>query len=595
MDGSLARVGLSLLLRSALFVALVLGPALFLDRLRLRARIRHGLLLVALLLAALAPAWLAMSGTMVRRGIVAGPSSGLVTILGEGSEAAGPADRVSPGIRLSHGWARRSAWVAPFGLSIWGAGCLLGLLRIAHGVRQVRRLRRGARPACPSLGEDVLISDDVEAAVVVGAWRPVVLLAAPWARIPGLSREQILMHERAHAQRRDPLWGLLQRIVTSVYWFHPLVHRAARALNRSREEACDDVVIAGHDRFDYAQTLLALATSPGREVAIEAGGGMSIQSEQSGMIEGRVRRIVTPVACAHGARAVARIVAAGVALLLLSGRLALALARPGSAGAPGVLGILSSTFVAIPAGQGAIFQQASPRGQGAFVLYDRARGRTAVLNPELAQTRLTPASTFKIIVALLALQEGAVADERVTLRWDGEPHEMTGWNRDLDLAEAMRVSATWYFDRLLARLDHDRVAQALRRIGYGNADASGDPAAFWLDDTLQISAIEQADVMARLAAGRLGPDVRSHEIVHRITRIDQRSGATLYGKTGTALVGGPTGEVIIWLVGHVQWQGRSWAFATVARGPAADADVLRARRLEITRTLLVGQGAYPAD
>jgi bla regulator protein BlaR1 len=593
MDGSLSHVGLSLLLRSALFVALVLAPALLLDRLRLQARIRHGLLLVALGLAALAPAWLAMSGTLVRRGVVVGPSSGLVTILGEGSEAAGPAERGSPGIWQSHGWAWRSAWVAPLGLSIWGAGCLLGLLRIAHGMRQVRRLRRGARPAGPGLGEDVLISDDVEAAVVVGAWRPVVLLAAPWARMPGPSQAQILLHERAHAQRRDPLWGVLQRIVMSVYWFHPLVHRAARALNRSREEACDDVVIARHDRFDYAQTLLALATGPGRDLALGAGGGMRIQSEPSGMIEGRVRRIVTPVACAHGARARVRIVAAGVALLLLTGRLALALSRPGSAA--GLTGVLASTIVAIPAGQGAIFQQASPRAEGAFVLYDPARGRTAVLNPALAQTRLTPASTFKIIVALLALQDGAVADEHATLRWDGERYEMAGWNRDLDLAEAMRVSATWYFDRLLARLDHDRVAQALRQIHYGNADASGDPATFWLDDTLQINALEQADVMARLAAGSLGPDARSHQIVHRITQIDQRSGATLYGKTGTALVGGPMGEVIIWLVGHVQWQGRSWAFATVARGPAVNADVLRARRLEITRTLLVGQGAYPAD
>jgi bla regulator protein BlaR1 len=423
--------------------------------------------------------------------------------------------------------------------------------------------------------------------VVVGICRPVVLLAVGLAQTPGRALDQILTHERAHVRRRDPLWGLLQRIATSVYWFHPLVHRAARALARSREEACDEAVIAGHDRFEYAQTLLALATGErAGDRAIGAGGGMRIQSG----IEGRVRRIVAPVTWVEGRRAALRIATAGLGLLLLAAQLAVALARPRDAGDGG---LPSSTVVTIPAEEGAIFRRIGPRTEGAFVLFDPAHARTAVLNPALAQVRLTPASTFKVIIALLALQDGAVADEHVTLRWDGERREMTGWNRDLDLAEAMRVSATWYFDRLLARLDHDRVAQTLRQMKYGNADASGDPATFWLDDTLQISALEQADMMARLAAGTLGAGPRSHEIVRRITQLEQRGGATLYGKSGTALVGGPAGEVIIWLVGHVQWQGRTVAYATVARGPAADADVLRARRLEITRSLLVGQGAYP--
>jgi bla regulator protein BlaR1 len=591
MTSSLASEGGSLLVRSALFVALVLGPALLVDRMRLLARVRHALLLAALLLTALAPAWLLLSGTLVRPD-VAVAAVGPVTMVAEADGGVSPAGHESsPRTRLAWAWALRSPWLANVaagsGLSIWAAGCLLGLLRVGHGVRQVRRLRRRARRL--GVSADVLISDDIEAAVVVGVWQPVVLLAAGVAQKAGPALEQILMHERAHAQRRDPLWGLLQRIVTSVYWFHPLVHRAARALACSREEACDDVVIARHDRFDYARTLLALATGAHAvDRAIGAGGGMRREAG----IEGRVRRIVTPKASAQGARAMLRIAAAGVGLLSLSGQLAWALARPRGAAATGVP---SATIVAIPAHEGAIFTRVSPRAEGAFVLYDPARGRKAVLNPALAQIRLTPASTFKIIIALLALQDGAVADEHVTLRWDGERHEMTGWNRDLDLAEAMRLSATWYFDRLLARLDHDRVAQFLRQIRYGNADASGDPAGFWVNDTLQISAVEQADAMARLAVGGMGVSPRSDDIVRRITRLEQRGGATLYGKTGTALVGGESGEVIIWLVGHVEWQGRSQAFATVARGPAADADVLRARRLEITRALLVGQGAYPAD
>ncbi len=69
----------------------------------------------------------------------------------------------------------------------------------------------------------------------------------------------VLIHECAHIARRDLLIGLVQRVVELVYWPHPLIHIMNRRLSRTREEACDDVVLSHGDPIAYAGTLLTLA------------------------------------------------------------------------------------------------------------------------------------------------------------------------------------------------------------------------------------------------------------------------------------------------------------------------------------------------
>lgn len=596
---AIAPAALSLLLRCSLFAAGILGLALLLDRLRLRLRpaVRHGLVMGALGLAASAPVWLALGqGAAAQRLGGDHPGRASALIADEPVGATSDAGSLSLPIEsVRRVWSRLPAGAATGALWIWGAGLLWGLLRIGQGVRQVRGLVRRARPVdeprfARALGRDnpkaapVLISDEVDAAVVVGFLRPVIVLAAALARMPGATLDQILLHERAHVRRRDPLWGLLQRIVTSVYWFHPLVHLAGRAMARSREEACDDDVIARHQPTDYAQTLLALATTGAQGRRRLPGGAMHIRSG----IEGRIRRIVAPPATSGGLSEAARITAVSAGLLLLGGPLAMALAPPGpESGGPQL-----EPAVALADQNQSPFHRASPRTEGAFVVRDLRRGRTLVLNPGLAQQRVTPASTFKVIIALFALETAAVRDEHFTLPWDGARNEMESWNRDLDLRQAMQVSANWYFEELLGRLDRGQVLRSLRQIRYGNGDGSGDVRRFWIDGPLRISALEQVDVMARLASGKLGTSAHTDQVLLAITQLERHAGATLYGKTGTALVGE---EVIAWLVGHSVWGEEHFAYATLLRAPAGDSDALRARRLEITRALLVRQGAYPAE
>src|SRR5262249_46133437 len=71
----------------------------------------------------------------------------------------------------------------------------------------------------------------------------------------------VLVHECAHAIRRDPLIALYQRLLSAFLWFHPLVHLANALLNRAREDVCDNWVLRGVSAVDYSRTLLTVAES----------------------------------------------------------------------------------------------------------------------------------------------------------------------------------------------------------------------------------------------------------------------------------------------------------------------------------------------
>ena len=54
----------------------------------------------------------------------------------------------------------------------------------------------------------------------------------------------MLLHELAHARRRDNLTGAFVHCLVCVFWFHPLLWLAEKRLRIERERACDELVIA---------------------------------------------------------------------------------------------------------------------------------------------------------------------------------------------------------------------------------------------------------------------------------------------------------------------------------------------------------------
>lgn len=120
--------------------------------------------------------------------------------------------------------------------------------------------------ACQQVGfrraVDLRNSEACATPLVVGWWRPVVLL--PATVIQRLERREllaVLVHELHHVRRADPLISWAQGLLGAVYFFHPLVWWSNRQLRRWREDACDELTIATlqGQRGVYGRALLKVA------------------------------------------------------------------------------------------------------------------------------------------------------------------------------------------------------------------------------------------------------------------------------------------------------------------------------------------------
>ena len=237
--------------------------------------------------------------------------------------------------------------------------------------------------------------------------------------------------------------------------------------------------------------------------------------------------------------------------------------------------------------------QFSGRGvSGSIVVYDERAQAWHVFDRARAQARYSPASTFKLFNALVALEAGAVADEHEVMRWDGVKRTFDDWNRDHTLASGMKFSVVWYYQAIARRIGAARMQAWLDRVGYGNRDIGGGIDRFWLDGALRISQVEQVRFLQRLASGSLPfrPDVQ--EAVRRIAIVEAAPGWVLYAKTGWALVGAEQAD-FGWYVGWLERDGRRWLFALTIDMPRAREDA--PKRIAIARSVLARIGALPGD
>lgn len=186
---------------------------------------------------------------------------------------------------------------------------------------------------------------------------------------------------------------------------------------------------------------------------------------------------------------------------------------------------------------------------GSFVLLDVAADRMTVVNRARAETRTVPASTFKIANSLIALETGAVKDEHEIIPYGGKKQPVKEWEHDMGLRDAIRISNVPIYQEVARRIGKDRMQAMLDRLDYGNHTIGTVIDRFWLDGPLQISPVEQARFLAKLAKRELPLSARTQAIVRDIIRLDDANGAILYGKTGW---GTSTSPNVGWLVGWVE-------------------------------------------
>ena len=176
-------------------------------------------------------------------------------------------------------WTNRARTVLrraqPYMLVVWLAGVFLLSGRLLLSLASILRLarRRCRIPAeLAELAADVarrlrlrrvprvFSSERVREAIVVGFWRPVVLLPLSWlAEMPPDVLEAMMAHELAHIRRWDVWANLLQRLVETLLFYHPAVWWLSRRLSVEREMCADELAVAAtKQRVAYAEALQTL-------------------------------------------------------------------------------------------------------------------------------------------------------------------------------------------------------------------------------------------------------------------------------------------------------------------------------------------------
>lgn len=196
--------------------------------------------------------------------------------------------------------------------------------------------------------------------------------------------------------------------------------------------------------------------------------------------------------------------------------------------------------------------------EGTFVLYDVEANRLLGHAPARARTRYIPASTFKIPNTLIGLAVGAVADVDQTLPYGGGKQAFASWERDMPLREAITLSNVPVYQGLARRIGLARMQQNLARLDYGNGQVGEQVDRFWLQGPLAISAIEQTQFLARLAADELPIASEHQRSTREILLLERGDGWALYGKTGWQNAPDPG---VGWWVGWLERDGRIYSFA----------------------------------
>jgi len=176
------------------------------------------------------------------------------------------------------------------------------------------------------------------------------------------------------------------------------------------------------------------------------------------------------------------------------------------------------------------------------VVADAATGAVLVREGDCA-TRVTPASTFKVPLALIGSDGGFLRGAGAPLLEirPGEPDwGGAAWKRPVDPAAWMRHSVVWYSQRITAALGAERLSGYAASFGYGNADFSGDPGKdnglerAWISSSLKISPDEQVAFLRRLVNRQLPVGAPAYALVDAIVETTPAAGWTVAGKTGSA-------------------------------------------------------------
>jgi beta-lactamase class D len=226
---------------------------------------------------------------------------------------------------------------------------------------------------------------------------------------------------------------------------------------------------------------------------------------------------------------------------------------------------------------------------GCFTMLDNSNGSITVYNMAMDTTRVTPASTFKIVNSLIGLETGKITNENMVIKWDGVKRWKEDWNKDLNMKEAFKVSSVPFYQEVARRIGRDTMKHWIDSISYGNKNISGPIDSFWLNNNLKISPDEQIGLLKRLYFDQLPFRKSTQQIVRDVMLQEDNTAYKLSYKTGWNT--DEKNNVLGWLVGWIEENRHVYFFATLIKSSDKNFNNYDAR-LSITKEILKKYGFF---
>lgn len=471
------------------------------------------------------------------------------------------------------------SWLA-VGAGVWLAVYLSGLgyatLRLLNAGRFLRGLSASGTsvPAALAGGAEVIEVDAPISPMLYGFFRARLLLPTHLRSFDPLQRQMMIEHEVTHLRRRDLQWMGAGLLLQTLFWFNPFMRLLRGRLSWAQELGCDREVLRGRppaQRKAYAAALLAQLKMQGAGVET----ALAFGSAGARQLAARIGLIRAPSG-------------AGRSLWLRLAALA------------GLAGIFVGTLAFQPALAWRIEPLSAAASRQPFTcltMADAASGATLAKEGHCDE-RVTPASTFNIVVSLMGYDSGILTDAHTPMMpfKAGYTDYNDSWRQDTDPTLWFKNSVLWFAQQVAAALGAERFQRYIDGFNYGNRDVSGDAgkdnglSLSWVGSSLKISPVEQVAFLRKMVRRELPLSPQAYDMTSRIMApVTLSNGWTVQGKTGTAAPvrvdgGGAIEQQYGWYVGWASKGDRTVVFAHLvldhtqrggAGGPRARAAVLR--------------------
>jgi len=192
--------------------------------------------------------------------------------------------------------------------------------------------------------------------------------------------------------------------------------------------------------------------------------------------------------------------------------------------------------------------------EGGICLYDTKKQTWLHSDSQYSKKGTLPASTFKILHTLIALEEAVVKNKEHLFRWDRTPKlfksaRIPSWNQDQDLESAFKNSTIWCYEEIAKSIKTKRYCKYLKSANYSNRKIkhpNGND--FWNYGKLRVSLIDQIKLLIHLYNNKLPFKIEHQELTKDLMIEEENEQYLLRTKTGWSYDGRDIG----WYVGYIE-------------------------------------------